>query len=37
VATGRPWHRWEDNIRMSLQEVRCGGMDWIGLTQVRDR
>jgi hypothetical protein len=25
---GRPRHRWEDNIRMYLQEVRCGGMDW---------
>jgi hypothetical protein len=28
---GRPRLRWEDNIRMDLQEVRCGGMDWIGL------
>jgi hypothetical protein len=34
---GRPRHRWEDNIRMDLQEVRCGGMDWIGLAQDRDR
>jgi hypothetical protein len=25
----RPRHRWEDNIRMDLQEVGCGGMDWI--------
>ena len=25
--------RWEDNIRMDLQEVRCGYMDWIGLVQ----
>jgi hypothetical protein len=33
----RPRHRWEDNIRMDLQEVGCGGMDWIGLTQNRDR
>jgi hypothetical protein len=24
---GRPWRRWEDNIRMDLQEVGCGGMD----------
>jgi hypothetical protein len=28
---GRSRHRWEDNIRMELQEVICGGMDWIGL------
>jgi hypothetical protein len=34
---GRPRHRWEDNIRMYLQEVICGGMDWIGLAQDRDR
>jgi hypothetical protein len=25
----RPRHRWEDNIQMDLQEVGCGGMDWI--------
>jgi len=34
---GRPRHRWEDNIKMDLQEVRCGGMDWIFLAQDRDR
>ena len=34
---GRPWHRWEDNIKMDLQEVGCGGMDWIELAQGRDR
>jgi hypothetical protein len=34
---GRPRHRWEDNIKMDLQEVRCGCEDWIGLAQVRDR
>jgi len=34
---GRPRHRWEDNIKMDLQEVECGGMDWIELAQVRDR
>ena len=34
---GRPRHRWEDNIKMDLQEVGCGGMDWIELTQDRDR
>jgi hypothetical protein len=34
---GRPTLRWEDNIRMDLQEVGCGGLDWIGLAQDRDR
>jgi hypothetical protein len=34
---GRPRRRWEDNIRMDLQEVGCGGMDWIDLAQDRDR
>jgi hypothetical protein len=34
---GRPRRRWEDNIRMDLQEVGCGGMDWIGLAQDRVR
>jgi hypothetical protein len=34
---GRPRHRWADNIRMNLQEVGCGYMDWIWLAQVRDR
>jgi len=34
---GRPRHRWEDNIRMDLQEVGCGGMDKIELAQDRDR
>jgi hypothetical protein len=33
---GRPRRRWEDNIRMDLQEVKCGGMDWIGLAEDRD-
>jgi len=33
---GRPRRRWVDNIRMDLQEVECGYMDWIGLTQDRD-
>jgi hypothetical protein len=28
--------RWVDNIRMDLQEVGCGYMDWIGLAQDRD-
>ena len=34
---GRPRHRWVDNIRMDVQEVGCGYMDWIGLAQDRDR
>ena len=33
---GRPRRRWVDNIKMDLEEVGCGGMDWIGLTQDRD-
>ena len=34
---GGPRHRWDDNIQMDLQEVGCGGMDWIELPQDRDR
>jgi len=34
---GRPRYRWVDNIRMDLQEVGCGHVDWIGLAQDRDR
>jgi len=37
LPLGRPTRRWEDNIKMKLQEVGCGGMDWIELAQVRDR
>jgi hypothetical protein len=33
----RPTCRWEDNIKMDLYEVECGGMDWIPLAQDRDR
>ena len=33
---GRPSRKWVDNIRMDLQEVGCGYMDWIGLVQDRD-
>ena len=33
---GRPRRRWEDNIKMDLQEMGCGGMDWIDLAQDRD-
>ena len=37
IPLGRPRRGWVDNIRMDLQEVGCGYMDWIGLTQDRDR
>jgi len=32
-----PRRRWEDNIKMDLQEVGCGSMDWIDVAQDRDR
>ena len=34
---GRPRHRWEDTIKMDLQEVGCGGMDGIEFAQDRYR
>ena len=34
---GRTRRRWVDNIRMELQEMGCGYMDWIGLAWVRER
>ena len=34
---GRPRCRWEDNIKMDLQEVRRGCGDWMGLAEDRDR
>jgi len=33
----RPRRRWEDNIKMDIQEVGCGGMDWIEMAQDRNR
>ena len=33
----RPRRRWEDNIKMDLQEVGCESMNWIELSQDRDR
>jgi hypothetical protein len=32
-----PRHRWEDNIKMNLREIRWGGMDWIDLAEDRDQ
>jgi len=34
---GRPRCRWEDNIKMDLQDVGCGNMAWVELAQGRDR
>jgi hypothetical protein len=36
-SPGRPRSRWEDGIRMDLREIGLGGVDWIRLTQDRDR
>jgi hypothetical protein len=37
MALGRPRRRWDDNIKADLQEVGCGGKDWIELAQDSDR
>jgi hypothetical protein len=34
---GKPRRRWEDRIRMDLREIGLGGVDWIRLSQDRDR
>jgi hypothetical protein len=34
---GRPRRRWEDGVRMDLREIGLGGVDWIRLSQDRDR
>jgi hypothetical protein len=34
---GRPRRKWEGNIRMDVWEVGCKGMDWVDLTQERER
>jgi hypothetical protein len=36
-SLGRPRRRWEDNIQIELQEVGCGGIDWIELVLDMDR
>jgi hypothetical protein len=33
---GRPRRRWEDNIKIDVQQVECWGMDWIDVAQDRD-
>ena len=37
IPLGRPRRRWEDSVKMVLQEVGCGNMDWIDLAQYKDR
>ena len=37
ISLGGPRPGWEDNIKMDLQEVGCGGMDWIRLALDRDK
>jgi hypothetical protein len=37
IPLWRPRHTWQDIIKMDLQEVGCGGVDWIELAQDRDR
>jgi len=34
---GKPRRRWKENIKTDIQEVGCGGMDWIDLAQDSDR
>ena len=35
-SLGRPRRRWDDNIKMNIQKVERGGMDWINLAQDKD-
>jgi hypothetical protein len=34
---GRPWHRWKDNIRMALREMRWEGVDWMHVAKDKDQ
>jgi hypothetical protein len=34
---GRPRHEWAYNIKMDLAELGCGGVDWIGVAQIREK
>jgi hypothetical protein len=34
---GRPWHKWEDNIKVDLKEICWEGVDWIHLAEDRDQ
>jgi hypothetical protein len=36
-ALGRPRRRWEDKIKMDVQEIGCGGVDWNELAEDKDR
>jgi hypothetical protein len=36
-TTWKTRHRWQDNIKTNLQEVGCGGVEWIELAQDRDK
>ena len=37
ISLGRSRHKWEDIINMDLREMGCRGMDWIDLTEEKDR
>jgi hypothetical protein len=37
INIGIPRRRWEEKIKMALQEVGCGGMNWIDLAENRTR
>jgi hypothetical protein len=37
IPLERPRRRWVDNIKINLLEIDWGGVDWIGLTQDKDK